>query len=164
MRTLSIVFLLVLTSVAPAGELDRNLKDLQGNPASIEAHVGQGKWLLVMIWATTCSICYQEAPNIAEFHANHKDEDATVLGVALDGHDNLDSVQKFITDRGMQDFPNVIAEMPDFAYRYEVDVGERLFGTPTFLLFSPDGALVANNPGPVRPTAVETFIANNATN
>ncbi len=162
MRKLFCLVLLV-PFLCGAGEIDRNLKDLNGNAANIEDHVGKGKWLLVMIWATDCTVCYHEAPEIAAFHARHASDDATVLGIALDGYDQVDAVESFVNDRNMN-FPNLIAEMPDFAYRYETDVGERLMGTPTFLLFTPDGKLIANNPGPVKPSAVENFIAKNTTN
>jgi hypothetical protein len=32
-----------------------------------------------------------------------------------------------------------------------------VLGTPTYLVFSLDGELVANNPGPVGPAALERF-------
>lgn len=135
-----------------------SLRTFTGEEVSLDQYAGQDKWLLVMIWSTDCSVCFKEMPGITKFHTRHEAIDAQVLGVALDGYDNREAVAAF-AQRHKLDFPNLIAEMPAFALRYEFEVGESLRGTPTYLLFNPAGELVANNPGPVRPVAIEQFMA-----
>ena len=158
MRECFVILFCFLSFSIHADELERDLKDLEGKTSIIQNYTGDGKWLIVMIWASDCSVCSQTAPKIVDFHERHKDKDMSVLGIALDGYEERQAVVKFI-DRNALTFPNLIAEMPDFALRYEFEVGERLLGTPTYLVFSPDGELVANNPGPVEPAALERFIA-----
>lgn len=80
-----------------------------------------------MIWASNCTVCNQTALKIVDFHERHKDTDVSVLGVGLDGYDQRPAVTKFI-DRSALTFPNLIAEMPAFAPRYEMKLGERRTG------------------------------------
>lgn len=144
-----------------AAEDPLSLRTQQGKETALDNYVGENnenKWLLVMIWSTDCSVCFKEMPRIADFHQRHEATDASVLGIALDGYEHRDVVARFAAKQGLN-FPNLIAEMPAFALRYEFEVGEKLLGTPTYLLFNPAGELVANNPGPVRPIAVEQFMA-----
>lgn len=159
---LCFVYLLCLVaSPAIANDDPLSLRTQQGEETSLDNYVGrhnQDKWLLVMIWSTDCSVCFKEMPRIADFHQRHQTIDATVLGIALDGYEHREAVAQFAANNGVN-FPNLIAEMPAFALRYEFEVGENLLGTPTYLLFNPAGELVANNPGPVRPVAVEQFMA-----
>ena len=155
---LLIILCSLLVSAAYADQYERDLKGLDGQATAIQEHVGQGKWTVVMVWASDCSVCHKTAPEIVDFHARHKDIDATVIGVALDGYAAREAVLGFI-DRSALNFPNFIAEMPYFALRYETELGERLLGTPTYILFAPNGDLVANNPGPLTAEMLEKFIA-----
>lgn len=137
---------------------DSGLRDLQGNTVKLEDYTGKGKWLLVMFWASNCPICVQEAPAIDLFHGEHKDKDATVLGISLDGIDNKQAALSFIQDQDLE-FPNLIGEVPTVLYNYQIATGESFLGTPSFMLFTPEGKLVANNAGPVKLTAIEDFMA-----
>ncbi len=38
------------------------LTDFQGKPQPIEEFIGQGRWTVVMFWASDCRVCAQEAP------------------------------------------------------------------------------------------------------
>ncbi|MEM7467689.1 MAG: TlpA disulfide reductase family protein [Pseudomonadota bacterium] len=153
---LSYLLLLVSFSVQ-AEKHNQNLRTIDGESVSINDYAGDGRWLLVMLWATDCSICSKEMPGMSDFHRRHVNADAQVLGVALDGYENRNEVKTFMARHELS-FPSVIAEMPSFALQYEAEVGEPLIGTPTYLLFNPGGELVANNPGPLRPVAVEQFM------
>lgn len=133
------------------------LKTLDGQEALLADHVGNGKWLLVMIWASDCVICNKEMPQLSDFHFEHSDELAEVIGVSLDGYDNRADAQAFL-DRHEPSFPNYVGEMITVAFGYQAMTGEQLYGTPSFLLFTPDGELVANNAGPVSAEALLRFI------
>jgi thioredoxin-related protein len=42
------------------------------------------------------------------------------------------------------------------------NVGEGLIGTPTFIIFNPEGKLVAAQPGIISTDSLETFIKENS--
>lgn len=137
------------------------LKTMDGQEVRLKDYLGQGKWTLVMIWASDCSICAHEVPEISKFHAQHRNNDARVIGVALDGFDKKPDIDNFIK-RFPTSFPNLIADIGVDAINYQAATGEALRGTPTFLLYSPKGELRANNPGPMKISALESYMAKNS--
>ena len=153
--------LLISLAFAPllawADAPQRVLRNMDGSEAAIADYHVAGKWQLVMIWATDCSVCRIEMPRMSTF-SERAETNVTVLGVAIDGFAARAAIQGFIDNRELP-FPNLVAEMPEFAFRYEGNTGERLLGTPTYLLFDPAGKLVANNPGPLSPADLMRFIA-----
>jgi len=140
----------------------KGFEDFQGKPQVLKNYVGKGKWLVVMIWASDCHICNKEAHQYVDFHMVHSDEDATVLGISIDGESRKIEAEKFIKKHAI-DFPNLIAE-PAYAGRmYQELTGSSFLGTPSFLIFSPEGELKAADAGAVPATVIEEFIAQNST-
>lgn len=134
------------------------LHELDGEIVDLDNYTGNGKWLLVMFWATTCHICEAQKPSISEFHNRHKDADAEVLGVAIDGMENIDAIRENM-ETHQTSFPSLVGEIVIVASHYQGMTQESLRGTPTYLLFNPEGELVGNNPGPLRVEAIEAFMA-----
>ncbi len=134
------------------------LHELDGNVVDLDDYKGDGKWLLVMLWSTTCHICEAQKPSISRFHTEHKDIDAHVLGIALDGMDSIDAIKQNIATHETS-FPSLVGDIVIVASHYQGMTQESLRGTPTYLLFDPEGELVGNNPGPLRIEALEQFMA-----
>ena len=134
------------------------LQKLSGERVDLDDYRGTGKWLLVMIWATDCHICHQQKPLISDFHDKHQNKDAEVLGIALDGPQRIDEVKQYLETTKVT-FPTLVGDLLFVSSHYLELTEESLRGTPTYLLFSPDGELLGNNPGPLRISALEDFIA-----
>ena len=58
-------------------------------------------------------------------------------------------------------FENLIAEPEVVTAYYQITTGSRWVGTPSFLIFGPDGQLMAKQVGAVATDVVEQFIATN---
>ena len=56
-------------------------------------------------------------------------------------------------------FPSLVGNIAIVASYYQYLTEESLRGTPTYLLFNPEGELVGNNPGPLSVEAIEKFMA-----
>lgn len=153
---LSTCFLVLLTARSASAGME--LHDMSGSIVDLDDYTGNGQWLLVMIWATDCHICHQQKPLISAFHDEHKDKDAQVIGIALDGPARMDAVQEYL-DSTEVSFPTLVGDLLIVASHYTSLTEESLRGTPTYLLFSPQGELLGNNPGPLRISAVEAFMA-----
>lgn len=156
--------LLVLVFATPAlssSPLFQNLKS--GTFEPIENHSQQGKWLIVMIWAHDCEICEREADDYQRFHRKHADNNARVLGVTLDGAARQQAAVDFVA-RHQLNFENLIAEPEVVAAYYQITTGSKWIGTPSFLIFGPDGELKAKQTGAVETGVVEAFIAANTDN
>lgn len=134
------------------------MKDFDGVYHSLDEYTGQGKWTIVMIWASDCQACNQEAKNYVKFNKAHKDKDAFILGISTDGREKKAEAVKFIERHGV-DFKNLIDEPGNVARLYSGLTGQPFVGTPTFLLFSPTGELRAAQVGAVPTHIIESFIA-----
>lgn len=141
-----------------AAEESAVFQDFAGQPRTIESYAGNGKWLVVMVWAHDCHVCNVEAEGYAQFHQAHKDKDATLLGVSIDGLAQKAEAEAFIKRHDLP-FPNLLAE-PQVAMLYYMMVTQSQFtGTPSIMVYDPEGNLVAAQAGAVPPDIIEAFIA-----
>jgi len=147
-------FLLVASSWAA-------LKDFNGKPHQLADFTGKGKWTIVMFWASDCRVCNAEIGQYIRFHQEHKDKDASILGVSLDGQSHLDAAQDFIKRHAVP-FPNLVGEPEEIAELYQHLTSNAWVGTPSFLVYNPKGQLLAAQAGAVPPELIEKFIKDNS--
>lgn len=160
---LSLVLILTVLAAPPGGATDEGFvfEDMNGQPQTIASYTGNGQWLVVMIWAHDCHVCNMEVENYAHFHATHADTGARVLGISLDGPAKRADAQAFI-DRHDLPFPNLIGEPQAVMLQYMMLTGTQFRGTPSILLYDPDGELKAAQAGAVPTEAIEAFIEQQA--
>jgi peroxiredoxin len=140
---------------------DSPFTDFAGEPRSIESYTGDGKWLVVMIWAHDCHVCNIEAESYAQFHEAHKDRDARMLGISLDGQAKKAEAEAFV-ERHALPFPNLIGEPAAVMLHYMMLTESSFLGTPTLLVYGPDGKLKAAQAGAVPVESIERFMEKNA--
>lgn len=162
-RQIKIIFcgaIFILLSVGNIAHASNwiEVRTLEGKITTLSQHFEKGKWTLVMLWTSDCGVCQSEYPVMSEFHDKHKDKDAKVIGVSLDGYSQLDSITQHINEMPMS-FENLIGEISVVAFNYEASTEEPLRGTPTYMMFNPQGQLVGHNPGPVKIEVLEKFIS-----
>lgn len=157
MRPVMLLLTVVLsTSVVAASE--SVLKDFSGKQSSIEQFAGKGKWLVVVMWASDCHVCDQEMPEYAAFHRKHEKTDARVLGVSMDGDEKKADAEEFLA-RHKLPFPSLIGEPSELMLYYMMTAGSAFVGTPSILVYAPDGELRAAQAGAVPTKVIEDFIA-----
>ncbi len=144
-------------SPALADEPPAGFVTLDGAPASFDAFRGQGRWLVVKIWASDCHVCNETAHEMVALSVNHR-RDMQVLGIAVDGHDNRPGVLSFI-ERHALNYPTLLDDGHGAARVYRRDVMQDWRGwTPTYLVYTPQGELVAQNIGAVAESDVVRFV------
>lgn len=136
------------------------LSSFDGKAASIGDYSGKGKWLVVMIWASDCHYCNEEVESYDLYYKAHKDADARVLGISLDGNAGKRAAREFIA-RHRVSFPNLIGEPEAVTGLFTDLTGVSWRGTPTFLIYNPEGKLVVQQTGAVPVQMVADFIKNN---
>lgn len=142
---------LFLPPLAVAGP-DLVLQELDGRNRAVNEFIGHGKWTVVAIWSTDCPICRRDMPEMAFFHDAHRNKDAIVLGVSIDGGARTAEIAGFIEDHGL-DFVNLIGTPVQMAA-----FGGPFRGTPAYYIYSPRGNLVARLVGTLTQEAAEEII------
>lgn len=147
----------IMSPSAQADGLKIYLEDLQGNYHSISEYIGDGKWTLVNVWSPSCIQCVIEMPDLNKFHLEHRDIDATVLGITIDypsfQYGKKDLTAAFIKKHSI-DFPIFMGDQ-DIALKVS---GKRLIAIPSTYFFHPEGQLVARWSGMVQKEELEEFI------
>ena len=123
-------------------------KDMQGQEQRLSSY--RGKWVLVNFWATWCSPCLEEIPELVSLHNAHKDNDLVVIGIALD-YSSPKGVMDFAEQHAMS-YPIVLG-----THKMAEQVGE-VGVLPTTYLFDPTGQQVAHQEGILTRDNVEEYI------
>lgn len=144
--------LLVWSSAGHAG--DFVLEDMQGKPQRLADY--RGKWVLVNFWATWCTPCLSEIPELNSLHNAHKDRDLIVLGIVMDSGSSR-KVADFMQAHHIG-YPVVMGDRKITRQIGAVDV------LPTSYLFAPNGEQVSYQEGQVTRASVETYIKNKKLN
>lgn len=77
---------------------DFTLNDVDDNPVSLSSRIGKSKILLVDFWASWCSPCRQENPNVVKVWKEFNKKGFDVFGVSLDRPGEKESWLKAISD------------------------------------------------------------------
>jgi len=130
--------------------VDFSLQQLGGVEVSLSDYRGQ--WVVVNYWATWCTPCLKEIPDLSELHEERGD--LTVLGLAFEDLEDSDF------DEFLEDF--------DVSYPIlKVDVYQppEPFGAPralpTTIILDKQGRAIKAFLGPVTREAIEGFIDSN---
>ncbi|MBL4762046.1 MAG: TlpA family protein disulfide reductase [Gammaproteobacteria bacterium] len=143
---LSAVLLVSQNSSAQA--IDMTMTDLQGVEHRLSGYKGQ--WVVVNYWATWCPPCLEEIPELVQFHEQHKDKDAIVLGI------NSENISE---QRLMEFLDDYFVTYPVFPSKPSIQTPfGPLPGLPTTYLIAPDGDLVARQVGGVSAKVIEEFM------
>ncbi len=110
----------------------------------------RGKWVVVNFWATWCSPCIKEMPDISAFVAGHKD--VAAIGLAYEDTDKAE-VQAFAKAHPVV-YP--LAQLDVYKPPADFDAPR---GLPTTYLIAPDGSVAKLFTGPITVTDLEKAIA-----
>lgn len=129
--------------------------DMQGKPVSIEDLTGQGKWSVFKIWASDCHVCQSTAHHIVDFEIANPD--VNVYGISLDGVSGKANAQRFVDEHDI-DFLTLLSNPSEIDQYLYTTAKESFIGTPTFMVFDPQGKLRALQPGAVTEEALTAYI------
>ena len=129
--------LLALSPISHAQGPSFALPDMDGRPVRLADF--RGRWVIVNFWATWCTPCLLEMPELQAFHEQHH-ERATVIGINFE--DISPSEIRAFVKRLAITFPIVLSGGNSLS-------GFELKGLPTTFLISPAGELADTHLGTV---------------
>lgn len=132
-----------------ARAVDYELPDINGQIQSMDQY--KGKWIIVNYWATWCSTCMKEMPELISFHENNKNNDVVVVGISFES----------IERKNLKEF--VDSKTIPYAILTTEPVKNTPLGPvpalPTTYIINPEGKVVAGEIGIVTQENLETYIA-----
>ncbi|MEP7278097.1 MAG: TlpA disulfide reductase family protein [Bacteroidota bacterium] len=116
---------------------DLTLPSTNGKPVAISSF--RGKYLLVDFWASWCTPCRQENPNVVNAYKQFKDKNFAILGVSLDK-------DKAPWLKAIQDDALTWTQVSDLQYWNSKAVETFKFeGIPYNILIDPQGIVIAES-------------------
>jgi cytochrome c biogenesis protein CcmG/thiol:disulfide interchange protein DsbE len=122
---------------------------LDGEQVSIDDH--RGRWVVVNFFASWCTPCIKEHPELVAFDAAHRaDGDAVLIGVTFDN--TTEAARKFFADNG-GDWP--VIDDPENSIGVAYGVAQ----VPETFVIAPNGTVVQRFAGAVTQDELDDVIA-----
>lgn len=113
------------------------MNDTKGVSHKLSDYVGKGNYVLIDFWASWCSPCRKEMPNLVEAYKQYHKKGFEIVGISLDN--KLENWEK-----GIQDLTITWPQLSDLkGWQNE---GAALYGVnsiPATFLVGPDGTIIA---------------------
>jgi len=132
----------------PAG---LQLSGLDGKPHGLEEW--HGKLLLVNFWATWCTPCLHEIPQLVKLQKQYAAHGLQIIGPAVD---DPDAVRSMLGPLGIN-YP-VLTGSPDSMIDIMEKLGNGPGGLPFSILVGPDGLIVSRQLGEFTPAQLTKLI------
>ena len=145
-RLTLVLCLLIWTPTTKA--VDFELLDLDGNGHQLSEFLG--KWVVINFWATWCSPCLKEIPELISFQSRHESE-VVVLGINFEDSPMPD-VKEFVASQGINYLVLRTGSEPLTPF-------EPLKGLPSTFLVSPEAEYLEVVLGAVTEAELEDLIA-----
>jgi len=114
----------------------------------------KGKVILLNFWATWCTYCRKEIPDLIQLTQEYKNNGLEIVGIALEK--NPDGIKEFVDEKGIN-YAIVVGDN-ELAERYNIR------GIPATFIIDRNGNLVQKYSGMVKKEILETEIKKLITN
>ena len=124
---------------------------------SVMEQLQEGRWELVMFWATYCPVCKTDFENLAAFIEDNPELPFTVVGVVVDGDKARDKAIQQINDRNLN-YAHVITDFEQGQTLYKSVTDSALIGVPSQMLFNKENKMVGFSRNAIDIEALELAV------
>jgi thiol-disulfide isomerase/thioredoxin len=110
----------------------------------------QGRWVVVNFWATWCSPCIREIPELERFYKKHRQDGIMIIGINFEEL-SAEQLKQAIGEFGMSYPVLKIGSVPLVPF-------EPLKGLPSTFVVSPEGRLIKSWLGPVDEATLAAYL------
>ena len=142
------LFAVSTAHAATAQKPTLHVTTLDGKPFDLVSQ--SGKWVIVNFWATWCSPCLKELPDISAFVGAHRDKVAAI-GLDFEDTDKAD-VEKFLAAHPLT-YPVAQVDVDNPPKDFDAPKG-----LPNTYVIAPDGHVAKSFLGPVTGKDLESAI------
>jgi thiol-disulfide isomerase/thioredoxin len=114
------------------------VKTLEGKSVELNTLLGQGKPVVLNIWATWCGPCRQEIPHLVDIAKKYSETGLIVIGLTYEDQKKLKAVNDFVSELSIN---YEVAFTPVSLYYY-FNKSESAISIPQTMVFSSDGTMV----------------------
>jgi len=139
--------LLLIFAAVPSQAVDI-VSTKGGDSSKLNSEVAEGDWSLVMLWAHDCIPCEKQKPMIDTFYRQNNKRGLSVIGLSTD-ETTLRSKAAATYKKTKTSFPNFYFNGKNFQKEFQQLSGRRFLGTPTYMVFSPEGKLTDVHTGAI---------------
>jgi len=131
------------------------ITDMNGQPVNLDNLTGQGKWTVFKIWASDCHVCNHTAHHMNDFDMSA--DNADIYGISLDGQGGKHNAQRFINKHSVA-VPTLLADVMEVDDLIYEEAKQSFIGTPTYMVYDPQGELKAVQAGAITSDQLIGFI------
>jgi len=140
--------------LSASGTYRFNAIDVQSGQ-SAERMLEENKWNLVAVWALDCITCEEQKPALSQFHRTYSQ--LNVVGLSIDGQAALTAIRNKLAQQPVP-FTNYLVDQTDINRFFDTYLQAIFYGTPTYILYSPDGQVADVHAGPLDFTSLQTIL------
>ncbi len=141
----------VIQSVSKAIEPQGLIKD------AVLGELQEGRWELVMFWATYCHLCKKDFEKLANFIKENPSIPLTIVGVVTDGIEEKQKALNQINERNLN-YTHVLTDFDHSDAFYKDITQTTLIGVPSQLLYNTENQLVGFSRNAIDLDALEIMI------
>ncbi|MDW3094435.1 MAG: redoxin domain-containing protein [Gammaproteobacteria bacterium] len=124
---------------------------------SVLDELQEGRWELVMFWATYCHICKSDFEKLAEFIQDNPSIPLTVVGVVTDGLEEKQKALRQIQERNLN-YTHVLTDFDHSNVLYQDITQSTLIGVPSQLLYNTENKLAGYSRNAIDIDALELLV------
>ena len=117
----------------------------------------EGRWELVMFWATYCPICKRDFVKLAKFFEDNPDISITIVGVVADGTEQKEKALTQIEKRKLN-YSHILTDFEQSKKFFQKQAESNLIGVPSYLLYNTENEMVGFNHHAIDVDALEIYV------